>query len=108
VPPASSAQAKLLPTETAVAVLMPETATGVVEHEDPLHVCGPLVVPLPSSPWLLPPQHSTLPPVSSAQADPPLKEMAVAPLRPETATGVVEHGHPLLHVCGPLLVPLPS
>src|SRR5580704_4980799 len=61
------------------------TGTGVEEL---------VVVPLPSWPSLLRPQHSTVPPESSAQAE----SIAVGPLRPETATGVEEL----------VVVPLPS
>src|SRR5580700_2707335 len=65
----------------AVALFRPETATGVEEL---------VVVPLPSSPYSLSPQHSTPPPESSAQVDEPPEEIAVTPLRPVTATGVEE------------------
>ena len=69
-----------------------ETTTGVAEHAwSPLHVSGPVVVPLPSSPYWLSPQHWTEPLERRAQAvwfSP--TEMAVTPLRPETATGVDE------------------
>src|ERR1019366_3227696 len=75
--------------EIAVAPLRPETAMGVDEL---------VVVPLPNWPSPLNPQHSTVPPESSAQADSPPAEIAVTPLRPETATGVEES----------VVVPLPS
>jgi len=88
VPPESSAQAEP-PTAIAVAPLRPETATGVEEA---------VVVPLPSLPYPLSPQHSTVPPESTAQAESPATAIAVAPLRPETATGVEEL----------VVVPLPS
>jgi len=56
----------------AITPLKPDTATGVVEHAEPSeHVSGPVLVPSPSSPSVLVPQHSTVPPESSAQVDPP-------------------------------------
>jgi hypothetical protein len=74
----------------------PETATGIDEL---------IIVWLPSSPDALLPQQSTVPPVSSAQAEEKPAEMAVTPLsggatvlRPETETGVGDW----------VIVPLPS
>ena len=61
-------------------------------------VCGPVVVPSPSWPLKLTPQHSTAPPEITAQAEYSPMEMAVAPLRADTATGVPE----------PVVVPLPN
>ena len=47
-----------------------DTVTGVDEHASPLwQVCGPESLPMPSSPKLLSPQHSTVPPRRRAQAD---------------------------------------
>ena len=63
-------QAVPSPTETAVAPVSPLTAIGVGS--------GPVVALLPSWPVPLAPQHSTDPPESSAHAEPPPTEMAVA------------------------------
>ncbi len=49
---------------------------GAVEQSHPVVV----VVPLPSSPEVLSPQHSTVPPESSAQADSPPAAMAITEL----------------------------
>jgi len=65
-----------LPTEIAVDPLRPETATGVVEHPHPVVA----VVPLPSSPSDSSPQHSTLPPDRSTQADSPPAAIAITEL----------------------------
>src|SRR5208283_4694589 len=57
-------------------------ATGVMELL--------AVVVVPSSPYVLAPQHSTVPPESTAQLVPLSAVMAVVPLSPLTATGVLE------------------
>jgi hypothetical protein len=78
-----------VPAEMAVTPVRPVTATGVDEL---------VVVPLPSSPWALYPQQSTVPFESSAQAEYSPAEMAVTLVGPRTATGVDEL----------IVVPLPS
>jgi hypothetical protein len=50
----------------AVTPIRPETGTGVVELWGPE---SPVLDPSPSSPALLSPQHCTVPPDSSAQAE---------------------------------------
>src|SRR3990172_3731563 len=81
----------------------PETSTGAALSE---------VVPSPSSPWPLLPQHLTPPALVRAQVWAPPAAMVATPLaRPETSPGVVLHEYTRLftvHVCGPELVPLPS
>jgi hypothetical protein len=99
VPLDRSAQAEPAPpAEIAVTPLRPETATGVVEQATSppnngfvlAQVSGPVVVPLPSSPELFSPQHSTMPPERSAQAKSPPAEMAVT-VRHPPATHPFEH-----------------
>lgn len=51
-----------------------------------------VMLPSPSSPDALYPQHSIEPPDKRAQAPLAPTEIAVAPLRPVTATGLREHG----------------
>src|SRR5665213_3363998 len=65
-PPVVRAHAKSAPAEMATTPLNPLTVTGVVLHGQPPQSCGPVVVPSPSSPQLLLPQHCTLPAVVSA------------------------------------------
>ncbi len=67
----------------------PETASGVVDD---------VVVPVPSSPTELLPQHLTVPPLRRAQLCPLPAATAVAPERPETDCGVVAE----------VVVPVPS
>jgi len=64
----------------AVAPLKPATATGVGEHGSLTHMSGPVVVPLPSSPYSLSPQHSTVPSDSSEHAELPPAVMAITEL----------------------------
>jgi hypothetical protein len=71
-----------------MALVMPETATGTELST---------VVPLPSAPPLLPPQHCIVPPATSAQVPVPAATV-MALVMPETVTGKVL----------PLVVPLPS
>src|ERR1700733_13963967 len=73
----------------AVTPLRPLTATGVDES---------VVVPFPSSPYVLSPQQSTVPPVRRAQAWTSPPAMAVVLVRPLTGTGVPES----------VVVPFPS
>jgi len=110
-PPESIAQ--LAPAmEMALTPVRLGTATGSVEHEPPeLQVSGPVDVPMPSSPSVLSPQHSTVPTDRSAQALKIPADMAVTPLNPDTATGVVEQASipvPKRHVSGPVETPVPS
>ena len=63
-----------------VAVVMPETSTGVVREK---------AVPSPSRPYSLEPQHFTLPSVSMAHEWESPRAMLVAVVMPETSTGVV-------------------
>jgi hypothetical protein len=79
VPPVSRAHECESPRAMLVAVVIPDTETGVVRW---------VVVPSPSSPLPLEPQHFTVPPVSTAHECPPPREMLVAVVIPETATGV--------------------
>jgi hypothetical protein len=58
VPPDSNAHEESAPATTAVAPLKPETATGVDEA---------VVVPFPSWPLTLRPQHDAAPPANTAQ-----------------------------------------
>jgi hypothetical protein len=89
-----------------VAPVSPVTLTADREqgkHEFPptiatQQVSGPVVVPIPSSPILLSPQHCTVPPDNSAQPAISPTQTAVAPASPLTATGVA----------GLFVVPLPS
>src|SRR3954471_22809006 len=83
-PPESTAHAHgvqltVPPTTTVVAAVRPDTATGV--HES-------VVVPFPSSPPLLVPQHATVPFDDRAQVSEIPAETAVTSLRPGTATGI--------------------
>jgi hypothetical protein len=55
------------PAATAVAPLRPETATGVSQQLHAVPASCPVVVPIPSCPWALPPQHNTVPLDSTAQ-----------------------------------------
>src|ERR1700722_1079948 len=69
------------------------------------------VVPLPSCPSPLFPQHSTAPEVITAHVWSQPEPIALTPLpRPLTVTGMLLHGVgcSLLHSCGPVLVPSPS
>lgn len=76
------------PAATEMAVLIPETRTGLDE---------PTRLPLPSWPEPLAPQHATLPLVETAQACAKPAEIAVA-VSPETVTGSDDDA----------VVPLPS
>jgi hypothetical protein len=84
--------------ETAVAVATSETATG--DHELP-------VAPFPSSPWAPGPQHSTVLPDNTAQAQLLPTEIPVTLVSPETATGVVEQAKES-QASGPVVEPTPS
>src|SRR5436305_1749274 len=81
-----------------VPVLNPVTTTGV----DAL-----VVVPLPSCPEPLAPQHLAVPSASNAQEWLPPAAIATALVRPVTTAGVVLQAAPL-QVCGPVKVPLPN
>jgi len=59
-PPEATAQAEWAPTDTEVTPESPLTTTGVVLFA---------VVPLPSCPWALYPQHLMPPPESTAQSE---------------------------------------
>src|SRR5450631_1759606 len=83
-PPETRAQAWAPPTVIAVAVVIPETITGVVMHRHPVVI----VVPLPSWPSLSDPQHITVPPESRPQTWPIPAATIVVPEMPETATGL--------------------
>src|SRR5262245_29583914 len=65
---------------TAVASDRPTAATG--------SGVSSLLVPSPSCPYMLSPQHSRPVPETTAHTDRPLAPSAVTPLRPDTATGV--------------------
>jgi hypothetical protein len=92
-----------------VAVVIPVTVTGVVLHgtAPAPHDSGPVLVPLPSWPRELAPQHRTVPSVRSAQVYSCPAVTVLAVVIPVTETGVVLHGR-LRQVSGPVLVPLPS
>src|SRR4051812_22341465 len=67
------------PAVIAVAFVRLETVTGIDES---------VVVPSPSWPWLLSPQHFAVPPDSNAHVEDCPTAMAVAFVRLDTATGV--------------------
>jgi hypothetical protein len=101
-----SAQTDRSPTETAVAPASPTTATGVDEHPgegefveiggipgggiDGGQASGPAVVPMPSAPLVLLPQHCTVPPESDAHAAPAPTEIEVG-VSTAVLSGVAEH-----------------
>src|SRR4051812_49631700 len=61
----------------------PVTSTGTAESVN--------VVPLPSSPWLSSPQHTTPPAIVNAQLFPPPTDTAATPEpNPDTSTGTLE------------------
>src|SRR5438874_1661853 len=95
------------PEEIETALARPDTRTGVVLHGEPLHVCGPVVLPFPNWPKELKPQHLSLPFAKRAHEWAPPAQIETALARPDTTTGVVLHGEPL-HVCGPVDVPFPN
>jgi len=66
------------------------------------------VVPFPSAPKPLLPQHFTAPPDTTAHASSPFVATAVAPLTPDTTLGVVEQENWLWHISGPEVLPSPS
>jgi hypothetical protein len=67
-----------------------------------------VLVASPSCPKELKPQHSTLPPASSAHVWSPPATTVVAVEIEATRSGDVLHHSPALHHRGPLLVPIPS
>jgi hypothetical protein len=69
VPPESSAHAEKEPAEMAIAPVNPLTAVGVLRHPDGSRQFVPPIVPSPTSPSPLAPQHRTVPPESSTQAE---------------------------------------
>src|SRR5437764_14580026 len=70
----------------------PVTATAVVLHADPPQSFGPVVDPVPSWPYVLSPQHFTVPPERTAQAWlNGLTVTATASVIEETSTGIVLH-----------------
>ena len=78
-----------------VFVLSPVTVSGVSLHAatrfvPEAQVCGPVLVPSPSSPKLFPPQHFTAPPVSAHVSSPPAAIAITPESRPVTLTAVVE------------------
>ena len=77
VPSVSTAHEWSNPRTTLVAVVIPETSTGVVRS---------VVVPSPSWPLLLKPQHFTLPSVSTAHEWEPPRAILVAVVIPDTVT----------------------
>lgn len=85
----SVAQEWVLPAETDVAVVIPDTLTGVVRYAS---------VPSPSWPAPLSPQHLTVALLSLAHVCSSPPETAVAVVIPDTATGAFEF----------VVVPLPS
>src|SRR5579863_2952643 len=100
-------------TETPVAPLRPDTGAGdVAEPTGPAQLTGAVVEPVPNSPWLFQPQQSIAPLDRTAQTESFPTEMAVAPLSPVTATGVVAQAcgeNPAgMHLCGPAQLPFPS
>jgi hypothetical protein len=80
VPSVSTAHEWSVPTITLVAVVMPETSTGVVRS---------VVVPSPSWPLSFSPQHFTLPSVSKAQEWVIPVSILVAVVMPDTVTVAV-------------------
>jgi hypothetical protein len=90
-PPERTAHAKRLPTATAVAWLSPVTSTGF--DESPSVV---VATPLPSSPSSLSPQHSTVPPGTSAQVSLPRAAIAAtcAAHAPDAQANPVPHAFP--------------
>ena len=91
-PPVATAQVQNAPAAIAVTPeLRPETPTGVLLD---------IVVPLPSSPSALYPQHFAPPPIVTAQVWTVPAEIAATPeVRPETSTGVALYD---------VVVPFPS
>src|SRR5580704_209938 len=102
-PVASSAHAACRPALMWVALVIPLTATGVALQAPPQS--GPAVVPSPSSPSVLSPQHSTSPPASSAQTPPPPALIWVALVIPLAAIGVARQPPPQ---SGPPMAPFPN
>jgi hypothetical protein len=96
------------PAVIAVAPLSPATPTARgLHHPPPLQTAGPLLVPIPSSPAKLYPQHSTAPAATIAHVWLLPAAIAKAPLSPATVTACGEQATPPQRR-GPLLDPLPS
>jgi len=91
VPSERTAHASAMPAAMAVTPERLGTFTGVVAHASLLlvHVWGLLAIANPSSPSPFAPQHATVPSAISAQVLYQPVAMAVAPVMPDTGTGVV-------------------